>query len=170
MSEPYAAPAEPAPGAISGPPVPGSAGVVVRLDGDAAREAGVPAIAWIPAEIARRVAFASTTTTLGSTRGISLGLALVEGRLLTLVGFGAVGPRPPVVLCARPDADVYALAVATIVASGRFDDADDGGVVAAGEHVAELDLSAITVRLEAAFWIADAMPERASLIPRSRKT
>lgn len=165
----YVAPADPEPGAISGPPAPGSAGVVIRFDAAAAREAGVPAVAWVPAATARRVAFASATTTLGQAGGISLGLALVEGRLLTLVGFGPIGPRAPVVLCARPEADVFALAVATIVASGRFDDADDGGIVVGDERVAELDLGAITVRLEAAFWIADGADSRASSIPRSRK-
>ncbi len=165
----YAAPAEPEPGAISGPPAPGSAGVVIRLDAVAAREARLPALGWIPAAVARRVAFASATTTLGAAGGISLGLALVEGRLVTLVGCGPIGPRAPLVLCARPDADIFALAVESIVASGRFDDAGDGDIIAAGERVAELDLTAISVRLEAAFWIADATPARASLMPRSRK-
>ncbi len=165
MIDTEAAPPDPS----SGPPVPVSAGIVVRLDPAAARAAGVPAIAWIAAEIARRVAFASSTTTLAAASGIALGLALVEGRLLTLVGFGPVGPRAPIVLCARSDAEVFALAVTRIEASGRFDDAGDGRIHFAGERVDELDLAAITTRLEAAFWIADGAPERVSMVPRSRK-
>jgi hypothetical protein len=166
----FTRPPEPEPGAISGPPAPGSAGLVVRFDEDAARAAGVPALAWIPATTARRVAHASSTTTLGESNGISLGLAHVEGRLLTLVAFGKTEPHAPVVLCARPEADLLAVAVTQIVASGRFDDADDGAVMVSGERAAALDVVAITSRLEAAFWIADATPERASIVPRSKRS
>lgn len=169
MTTRYTRPPEPEPGAISGPPAPGSACIVVRFDAASAQEAGLPALAWIPATTARRVAFASATTTLGASGGVSLGLAHVEGRLLTLVAIGKTGPRAPVVLCARPEADVVALAVDRIVASGRFDDADAGTVIVGDERAFALDVVALTARLEAAFWIADATPERSSLVPRSRR-
>lgn len=186
MSTSYAREPEPEPGAISGPPAPGSAGIIVRFDEQAARAAQVPRLAWIPATIARRVAFASATTTLGTSGGISLGLAHVEGRLLTMLAFGETGPHAPVVICARPEADMVALAVSQIVASGRFDDADPGpavpaaadgsverggerGVIIGDERAARLDVDAITSRLESALWIADATPERTSLVPRSRR-
>lgn len=156
--------------AESAPAPEGSAGVVVRFDAEAARVARFPRTAWIPASIARRVAFAATTTTLGVAGGITLGLALVEGRLLTLVGFGPIGPRPAVVLCTRGETDGFAFAVEEVVASGLFDDARGEDVIAlAGEPIDRLDLDAVIARLEAAFWIADATPERLSLVPRSRK-
>jgi len=143
--------------------------VVVRLDARAADVAGLPDLGWIPAETARRVAFASSTATLAEDGGIALGLALVEGRLVTLVGLGGVGPRAPIVLCARPDGDLIALAVDTIVSSGRFDLGAEGETVQLGDEIAtRIDVDALVQRLEAAFWIADAVPERLSIVPRSR--
>jgi len=161
---------KPAPDHVSEPPAPGSAGVIVRIDARTAEAAGVPETAWLPATIVRRVALASSTTTLGTSSGISLGLALVEGRLLTLVGFGVTGPRAPVVLCTQGEGDMLALAVETIVASGRFDDVGDEGAVRFIDKIVwPLDLASVMARLEAAFWIEDATPPRLSLLPRSRQ-
>lgn len=164
MIEPTAAASDLASTQGSEPPAPGSAGLIVRL-----REAGPrgpSAATWIPATVAQRVALASATTLLGVSGGVALGLALSEGRLLTLIAFGRVAPRAPIVICARPDGDVFALAVAAIVASGRFDDVgEDGAVSAFGETAAAIDLPAILGSLEAAFWIAEPASDRLSLVP-----
>jgi hypothetical protein len=157
--------------APSGAPLARVGGIVVRFDAQAAEAAGLPGLAWIPAALARRVGAASATITLGSTAGISLGLALVEGRLTTLVGLGTVAARPSVVVVSRPDGEPWALAVSELVQSGRLDvaDGEEHAILLEGAKVARLDVDAMTTRLEAAFWIADPAPERLSLIPRSRR-
>ncbi len=141
-------------------------GVVVRFDPAAADAVGVAALSFLPADVARRAAHASGATVLGGSPPLALGLALVEGRLLTLVSIGTVEARGAVVVCDRPDGGAFALGVLAIVGSGLFESEGDG--VRVGREVARpLDVLELLRRIEAAVWVTRAPRSPSSSLPPS---
>jgi hypothetical protein len=141
-------------------------GVVVRFDAVAADGVGLAALAFLPAEVARRVALASGAIALGGAPPLALGLALVEGRLLTLVAVGAVEARGPIVICERPEGGAFALGVQGIVGTGVFDGGDEG-VHVDGGFAPLLDVVELLQRIEAAVWVTRAPRSPSSLPPPS---
>lgn len=141
-------------------------GVVVAFDAPAADAVGLAALAFLPAQVARRVALASGAIALGGAPPLALGLALVEGRLLTLIAVGSVEARGPIVICERPDGGAFALGVLSIVGTGVFDGGDDG-VRFEGGFAPRLDVVELLQRIESAVWITRAPRSPSSLPPPS---
>ncbi len=127
-------------------------GVIVRFDDLAALEVGLPGRVFLPVEIVRRLAFASSTLALGGASPLTLGLALVEGRLLTHVALGELRQDGPVVVCDRPELEPFALGVLEIVATGVFD-ASDEGVLGFGDPIPTLDVADLFERIEPGVWL-----------------
>lgn len=139
---------------------------MVRFDAVAADAVGLAALAFLPADVARRVALSSGAIALGGAPPLALGLGLVEGRLLTLVTVGAVEARGPVVICERPEGGSFALGVHAIVATGVFDGGDDG-VHVEGGFAPRLDVVELLQRIESAVWVTRAPRSPSSLPPPS---
>jgi hypothetical protein len=152
--------------ALSGEPELG--GVVVRFDAAAAQALGRSPLAFLPVASARRMAFASSAVHLGGAPPLALGLALVEGRLLTLVAVGEIAPRGPVVVCERAEGEPFALGVEEVVASGLFP-ASAGGVL--GFDAAPLppfDVEVLLTQLESAVWLQRTDRPPSSMPPSHR--
>jgi hypothetical protein len=129
-----------------------ASGVVVRFDPIAAEAAGIPSLAFVDAGVARRVALATAALDLGGAAPLRVGIALVEGRVLTSIAVGDVAPRGPVVVCERPGGEPVALAVRAVVASGVL--ARSGGEILApgGGAARALDVAALLAHIEGAVW------------------
>lgn len=142
------------PGVDGAAAAPASVGaVVLRLDGPGAEALGLPSLAFLPAAIARRVALAAATIELGGAPPLLVGLAAIEGRVVTVIGVGALRPRGAVVLCERPGAEPIALAVDEVVTSGVLPLRGASVEVPGGRGLArELHLAALVARVEEAVW------------------
>lgn len=144
-------------------------GLVVRFDAQAADAVGLASLAFLPASVARRVGVTSAIVTLGGSPPVRLGLAVVDGRLLTLLAIGPVEAHGPAVICDRPGAEPLALAVAAVVASGVFDAVDDG-VHVPGGVAPEMHLAPLLDRIEAAVWVQRAGRAPSSAPPPSSRS
>lgn len=148
-------------------------GVLLRFD---------DSLAFVSADVARKVAPLAALTAVPGTRPPVAGMALVDGAVVTVLQLGngvqrrssyepgADWPLPGAdraVLCQVGGFDV-AIAGGVVLATGVFDAAPGGeGVLWRGEVVPAIDVRAIYAQAEAAMWAERAVttgpPARAEL-------
>lgn len=139
---------------------------------------------FIPIDVALEVAALSAVTEIAGMCAPAIGIALAEGRVVTVLAVGDAGERGaapaeryrsgqdwPVpgsdraVLCDL-GGEVVALTGGEVLATGFFDAEEAGdGVVWRGEHVPRLDVRALYARAEAAIWAARAARHREEIMP-----
>jgi hypothetical protein len=160
-------------------------GVLIRIDD--VSSAGVfeqstagGRLAFIPADVALRVAVLSAMTPVIGLKAPGLGLALADSEVVTVLSLlegpgarraaapatqrprydpGAEWPVPGArhaIICHVAGTSV-ALVGGTIVATGLFGTSERGEVLWRGEPVAALDVSALYAQAEAAIWAARAV-------------
>jgi hypothetical protein len=149
--------------------------VLLRLgDGEAA------GLAFVPAEVARRLTTLSSFIPVPGAQPPASGIALADGAVVTVLRVGEAETRTSMgrpayspgedwlvpganraVLCQLGGFEA-ALVGGVVVATGLFDAAPDGGVIWRGDVVPALDVRALYAQAEAASWA-----ERASRIGRS---
>ena len=129
------------------------------------------ALGFIPAEVARRLTALSSLTPVPGARAPIAGIALADGAVVTVLRIGEDAPQAAAherasydpgedwivpgadraVLCHLGGADV-ALTGATVLATGVFDAASEGGVLWRGEVVPVIDVRALYAQAEASAW------------------
>lgn len=146
-------------------------GVLLRFaDGDDA-----PVLGFIPETIAARLAALGSIVPVPGAAPPVLGIALVEGAVMTVMRIGDADPGPvghypeddwPVpgarraIVCRVGGIDV-ALTGGAVVATGLFDSAPGGdGIVWRGQMVPALDVRALYAQAEAATWTERAVTGR----------
>jgi hypothetical protein len=123
-------------------------GVVVETD---------RGLAFVPAELARRIASIAGVAPVPGVVAPTLGIAVSEGQVLTVLSIG--GPdvgrgRQTIVICDLAGEQV-GLAGGRLVATGVFE-ADGDGVRHDGRQVPAIDVRALYAHAEAAVWAARA--------------
>lgn len=140
-------------------------GVLLRFQGR---------LAFVPSEVARRVAALSARTPVMGLEAPGWGIALADGIVVTVLSLaGEPDPCPAPRPRWEPDADwpvpgahhailcdlngtVVALTGGEIVATGLFEADEDGGVIWRDELAPALDVRALYAQAEAAIWAARA--------------
>jgi hypothetical protein len=112
--------------------------------------------AFVDAREVRSVVVPEVVRPLGSTLGVEIGVAIVDGRLLAAFDFsgGVPGSSAGLVISEGRGDQVVVLGL-DVIATGRFGDDASGDAVAVGDgSVPVLDLGRALRRIEAAAWAA----------------
>jgi hypothetical protein len=159
--------------------VPERGGVLLRYhEGE-----GRTALAFIPAEVASRLASLSALTEVPGTRPPAKGIALADGEVVTVLELGRPPPEGVSRPAYRPDDDwsvpgsdravlcelggqEVAIIGGVVLATGMFDASlAEDGVFWRGELVPTLDVRALYARAETAIWAERAVSSRPSESP-----
>jgi hypothetical protein len=132
---------------------------------------------FVPADVATRLGPLSTVTEIAGVRDPALGIALTDGRVVTVLALAGErsraeeprgGAREGRAYRERPvpgsdravfcdlDGEIVALTGGEVVATGLFEPDEGDGVLWRGERVPRLDVRALYAQAEAAIWAARA--------------